>query len=92
MSQKLGRPILETSDVRVRRRRAQDAECRRQLIARNRLRRAEQGAEAAAVQPTPAQLQQGETIIDFAQNNQDIDPTIAAFTATCTRYDINTGF
>lgn len=78
MTLKRGRPSLETDDAQLRQRRARDAERRRRYYARNQAARAERAARAAAIQPTAAQLQQGEHIVDLAFNDWDTAETAAA--------------
>jgi hypothetical protein len=78
MSNKRGRPALETDNVELRQRRARDAERRRNFYTRHQADRAERAARAAAIQPTPAQLQQGEMIMDLAFNEWDAAQTLTA--------------
>lgn len=78
MPPKRGRPSLDTDDAALRQRRAQDAERRRRFYARRRAERAERAAQAAAIQPTPAQLQQGEFIMDLPFDNWGATQTLDA--------------
>jgi hypothetical protein len=77
MPPKRGRPTLETENVDLRQRRAQDAARRRNFYHRQRMERMEQARQAAALQPTPAQLQQEEKIVNFSFDEWDTTPTMA---------------
>lgn len=78
MGSKRGRPLKDDGDERGRQQRARNAERQRRARALRAEARAEQILAASNIQPTPDQLQQGESIINLPFERVEIDPTIPA--------------